>query len=128
MLNIKKTLTKILDALKVDYVVEQGTSGSWAYRKWNSGLAELWWEQGFTVSANTVDNSHYIQYPFTVYGLTQGNAPVIACGLKTGGADLYRFHLESNNTTTTQARLCLINKHTGAVVMIPQMYIKGYWK
>lgn len=25
MLNIKKTLTKILDALKADYVVEQGT-------------------------------------------------------------------------------------------------------
>lgn len=25
-----------------DYVVEQGTSGSWAYRKWNSGIAECW--------------------------------------------------------------------------------------
>ena len=27
MLNVKKTLTKILDALKVDYIVERGTSG-----------------------------------------------------------------------------------------------------
>lgn len=42
MLNIKKTLTKILDALKADYVVEQGTSGDWTYRKWNSGIAECW--------------------------------------------------------------------------------------
>lgn len=25
-----------------DYVVEQGTSGAWAYRKWNSGVAECW--------------------------------------------------------------------------------------
>lgn len=25
-----------------DYVVEQGTSGSWTYRKWNSGIAECW--------------------------------------------------------------------------------------
>ena len=24
-----------------DYVVEQGTSGSWTYRKWNSGMAEM---------------------------------------------------------------------------------------
>ena len=25
-----------------DYVVEQGTSGIWTYRKWNSGIAECW--------------------------------------------------------------------------------------
>ena len=25
-----------------DYIVEQGTSGIWAYRKWNSGIAECW--------------------------------------------------------------------------------------
>ena len=25
-----------------DYVVEQGTSGDWTYRKWNSGTAECW--------------------------------------------------------------------------------------
>lgn len=26
----------------VDYVVEQGTSGIWTYRKWASGIAECW--------------------------------------------------------------------------------------
>ena len=26
----------------VDYIVEQGKSGSWTYRKWNSGIAECW--------------------------------------------------------------------------------------
>ena len=26
----------------VDYIVEQGKSGSWTYRKWNSGVAECW--------------------------------------------------------------------------------------
>lgn len=29
-----------LDALGVDYIVEEGTSGEWWYRKWNSGRAE----------------------------------------------------------------------------------------
>ena len=34
-----------------DYVVEQGTSGIWTYRKWNSGIAECWGrEQGLTLS------------------------------------------------------------------------------
>lgn len=31
-----------LDAHSVDYVVEQGTSGDWQYRKWASGLGEMW--------------------------------------------------------------------------------------
>jgi hypothetical protein len=25
-----------------DYVIEQGTTGVWTWRKWNSGIAELW--------------------------------------------------------------------------------------
>ena len=25
-----------------DYIIEEGTSGSWTYRKWNSGVAECW--------------------------------------------------------------------------------------
>lgn len=33
-----------------DYIVEQGTSGIWTYRKWNSGIGEYWGkEQGFTL-------------------------------------------------------------------------------
>ena len=42
MLDVKALLTKILDALKVDYVVEKGTVGDWSYRKWKSGIAEAW--------------------------------------------------------------------------------------
>ena len=26
----------------VDYIIEQGKSGSWTYRKWNSGVSECW--------------------------------------------------------------------------------------
>lgn len=41
-MSIKELLTRILNALKVDYVVEEGTSGSWTYRKWHSGYAECY--------------------------------------------------------------------------------------
>lgn len=35
---------------EADFVVEQGNSGIWAYRKWNSGIGEYWGkEQGFTL-------------------------------------------------------------------------------
>lgn len=37
-----------------DYVVEQGTSDIWTYRKWNSGIAECW-------GTYTNTTSHYAQ-------------------------------------------------------------------
>ena len=42
MISLKATLKAITKALSVDYIVEQGTSGIWTYRKWNSGIAECW--------------------------------------------------------------------------------------
>lgn len=41
MLDIKKTLAKLLNC---DYVIEEGQSGIWTYRKWASGIAECWGE------------------------------------------------------------------------------------
>lgn len=35
----------------VDYVTEEGTSGSWTYRKWSSGLQEAWFSGSITFSA-----------------------------------------------------------------------------
>lgn len=43
-MSIKALLTRILNWIGLidDYIVEQGTSGIWTYRKWNSGVAECW--------------------------------------------------------------------------------------
>lgn len=47
MLDMKKLLAKLLDAVKVDYITEEGTSGVWRYRKWNSGKIEAWGYQSY---------------------------------------------------------------------------------
>ena len=46
----------VLDtAFTKDYIVEQGTSGVWRYRKWNSGFAECW---GYhTISGTNISTS-----------------------------------------------------------------------
>ena len=38
----KSTIEQIMERLGEDFIVEQGTSGIWTYRKWNSGIAECW--------------------------------------------------------------------------------------
>lgn len=34
-----------------DYITEEGTSGSWTYRKWSSGLQEAWFSGSITFSS-----------------------------------------------------------------------------
>lgn len=33
---------QLVDPLGYDYVTSQGTSGNWNFRKWKSGICELW--------------------------------------------------------------------------------------
>lgn len=53
MLDVKVLLTMILDALKTDYIVEQGTNGIWTYRKWNSGVVECWGLKTQTITSTS---------------------------------------------------------------------------
>jgi hypothetical protein len=43
-----------INEIDIDYIVEQGVSGIWTYRKWNSGIAECWGKQSATVDITTV--------------------------------------------------------------------------
>ena len=42
--------SKIDKSALADYIVEEGTSGIWTYRKWNSGVAECWGRYRTTIS------------------------------------------------------------------------------
>lgn len=45
-----RTKAELLGDLAADYIVEQGISGIWTYRKWAGGILEYWGkEQGFTL-------------------------------------------------------------------------------
>ena len=118
----KQSLTHFTQAM-ADYIVEQGTSDIWTYRKWNSGVYECWTRYTKSVAANTVDTSVYLAYPLTLTAI-----PYIMLGALGGGADLYRAHIENTSTSTSQVRLVLINKHTSAVSIGTNVYVKGTWK
>jgi hypothetical protein len=54
------------DVTIADYVVEQDTSGNWTYRKWNSGIVELWGAQSFTTRQGWDANDLIISFPFSI--------------------------------------------------------------
>ena len=62
MLDVKKLLSHILDALKVDYITAEGTSGNWKYRKWKSGKIEAWGYQTYSSIAINLSSGAYGGY------------------------------------------------------------------
>lgn len=42
-----------------DYVTEEGTSGNWQYRKWNSGIVEAWYSTTGSLTINSAIGSLY---------------------------------------------------------------------
>lgn len=63
----------------IDYIVEQGVSGIWTYRKWNSGLAECWGTYEFQTAVNTAWGSIYEsgQIQFPNYPFTFTELPIV---------------------------------------------------
>lgn len=45
--------------LKIDYVVSYGTEGNWTYRKWASGIAEIWGTVSAAKNNNNVAGGSY---------------------------------------------------------------------
>lgn len=77
-----------------DYVVEQGISGIWTYRKWNSGIAECWGKRTSTAdsSGNTTVSqslpSFFInETPIvSVFGTQPSNTGSYMAGMSVGGS------------------------------------------
>lgn len=80
---IAPTIAERFEKLETDYVVAQGISGVWTWRKWESGIAECWCKPSFTnLTCETAWGSWYYapsqyigDYPFAFT-----SAPVFTVG------------------------------------------------
>lgn len=68
-----------------DFVVKNGTSGIWTYRKWKSGIAECWGTASFIVHFENAgiyyaypSASESPTLPFPFYDDVNGNPPVVS--------------------------------------------------
>lgn len=118
-------LAQKLGAMK-DYVIEEGTSGIWQYRKWNSGLMEAW----------TPDRNTFTVTPVEVLGGYYGTTPIsVPSGFKsrpTGFASGYLgsgvgFALVSRSTIT-QVNVGILSNANNTTMTIESLYIYGKWK
>lgn len=110
-----------------DRIVEQGTSGSWVYRKWSSGLAELW-GSGNATRENGYVLAKELAYPFTLTAALSGIGTLNTYGGNTKESLSWNLKLAYGTTT------CKIWIHdsggsfTTDSSLAASVYIAGRWK
>ena len=107
-----------------DYVVGQGTSGDWTYRKWNSGAVELWCNKTVSVASSTsATGSLYYSSMLTIavpFPIT--NAVI------TGSTNNYRYlaNLQHQNASIS---LNIVSPIAISTTTQPvQIIVYGKWK
>jgi hypothetical protein len=124
-----------------DYIVEQGTSGIWTYRKWNSGIAECWgsYEQsnveikhGWGTSYN--NNSYPLYYsdswsvalPTNLFVDTPNfNVSVFGSGATSG----VMLETHSLGSYAESPAMCVLRPTTATIDKInTSISAKGRWK
>lgn len=113
----------------MDFVVEQGTSGIWTYRKWNSGICEYWGkEQGFTLETgwhrspsapfSIVNEDHSVVTVMHWYGDDDNRdtrTNIITCGGLYNDGSISVYDRNPDGTLGTGYRAYYYN-------------VKSYWK
>lgn len=111
-----------------DYVVEQGTSGVFAYRKWNSGFAELWCSLSATHQNGYVLASTEVSYPFAMTSAIAGVGSLNSYGGNAATALPWNVKLAYGPTA------CRMWVHSSGggfatdTVVYGSAYIVGRWK
>ena len=122
--NVHTTNLTVNGSSMDDFVTEQGTSGIWTYRKWKSGVAELWGGSGsLTASGSGVT----LSLPFAIKNFNGVASP----GYNTGSnlKTVYTVGLSGNNQTgSSSIELWAVDSSTGGTPtysIYAQMYITG---
>ena len=112
-------------AATADYVVEQGISGIWTYRKWNSGIAECWSisadssAEAFAATGNVYYRAHTISLPTLFL-----SAPMALATVRSG--NVMSCSASANDASTVS--ITVMSAAAEARVVTYQVVAYGRWK
>lgn len=107
-----------------DFVLEQGTSGIWTYRKWYSGLYECWGTDMTAPTSNYISGTFPINFPekpkmFVSNTYDSGGFTIVIKQIHTSGG-VWKYQLYLRDTTGGATR----NVNTEGL----DLYAVGRWK
>ena len=113
-----------------DFIVEEGVSGDWTYKKWNSGIAECWCSKQVTIPANPTawGNSYIIKLNGINYPFTFISRPAQSMTLYTSDGSYWGMP-NFNTTTSTGTYYCVRpTALTSATTGVVSFIVKGKYK
>lgn len=114
---------------EIDGIVEQGTSGIWTYRKYQSGIAECWGTQRYTGNCNTAWGSLYtLACTAPTYPITFTELPTVSREITTGTSSSCFLGAWSAGSTTHSGTFALIRPTAANVDATVSFYARGKWK
>lgn len=113
-----------------DYVVQQGTSGIWTYRKWNSGTAECWLENDLSLTGITpvayMNDSAYLTHATVNLPFVFKTRPsCVADGRLGTGLGFVNVIVESGYSQVT---VYVTGNQESADITIGSMTVTGRWQ
>ena len=113
----------------VDYIVEEGISGIWTYRKWNSGIAECWGTKIASVTTSSSWAGYYtgaigsIVYPTGLFI----SAPILNATLKASNFPGHIF-IDGYESASETGSMAIAGHDQRTVECRIHMNAKGNWK
>lgn len=124
--DLTNILNEVLPSVAVDYIVEQGTSGDWTYRKWDSGLYEAWASTSDSYAMTSSFGSSY--FGNHTYNITALSFVTLDCVFATGYASGAYFATKAENISTTSIELSARASASTTTTIVHSIYLKGTWK
>lgn len=125
---------KVYDAINsggsADYIVEEGTSGIWTYRKWASGIAECWGDDTQSVTAYATILSGMQNFRKTVNLPSNLFTRIDDVNFNCVVANTTTFPVNIGGTSTTSIDVIAsaLTTATTAQSFRSRMLVKGLWK
>lgn len=125
-----RTKAELQGDLAADYIVSQGTSGIWTYRKWASGVAECWLESELTLTGSTpvanMNDSAYLSYVDVDLPFTFKTQPcAVANGVLGTGTGFVNVWCRNGYNEIT---VYVTGNQNNAAITIRSMIVTGRWK
>jgi hypothetical protein len=115
-----------------DHVVEQGTSGSWGYRKWNSGVSECWRIVSMATGTFSGTSPTFYCTPGTKYnypsGLFTSVTDVQMTVALNGGGVITAFNCSGIDTTYCEPGFIRLYGGSASLNVSVSIHVIGRWK
>lgn len=121
-----------INGAQLDYVVSQGTSGIWTYRKWASGISECWGTyqaSNINISSQNYDGYYYNKTAISI-NYPSGAFTAAPTAFADGGNTSHQHHIRVFQNSASAVSVTILCHSSSQTSVSMPIYLRalGKWK